>query len=170
MKNEINLAVDLPSLRLGYEQIKNVLHQQAEIARDYVNRAITLFAVATAVIGIGLPLLLTERTTNHVPAISLSVIPILFYAAVIVYFWKVVRPEYLRTVSSPKIVIEEYIDLNPDGFYSETIQDIDSTFNENQKVIKRKENAFITLIVLVIGETVSAVSLVLLFFAFGWFC
>jgi len=55
------LKKDFPSLQLAYEHVKDVLHEQKETVRDYANRAITLFSVATAIIGIALPLFISRN-------------------------------------------------------------------------------------------------------------
>jgi len=168
------LNKDFPSLKLGYEQAKDVLREQAEIARDYANRAITLFAVATAVIGIGLPLLFTKQVYQHyltanIPAISLSVLPILLYVGVFVSLWLVIRPEFIRTVGSPNILLDKgYLNLEPSDFYSEVIQDIASTFSENEKIIKRKERCLTKLIACMMIEVTMVIILVLLFSSFGF--
>jgi hypothetical protein len=172
----VDLEKDFPSLKLGYEQIKDVLREQATITQNYISRAITLFAIATAVIGIGLPLLFTGPKlsyTNlilHVPVICWAVLPLLIYAIVIFISWSIIRPSQLKTISSPKILQDEgYLQLEPGAFYSELIQDITENFNENEIIIERKEKDLIWLSVFVFTQTMFVVMIVLLFFAFGFF-
>lgn len=173
--DEKTLESDFPSLKLGYEQVKDTLHKQATIVSNYVNRAITLFAVATAVIGIGLPLLYTAHIPQQdlivrIPAIVLLVIPASLYACHFRYLWRVIRPEFIKTVASPKILLaEEYLELETNNFYSEVIQDVASTFSENEDVIREKERNLIKLIKCVTWEAAVVVILVLLFSSFGFF-
>lgn len=164
---------DFPSLRLGYEHVKDVLQEQAELAHHYVNRAITLFSIATAVIGIGLPLLFTQRMSEHylighVSIVVLSPIPILLYVVVVYYSWKIYQKEFLKTISSPTKVTEDFLELQPEEFYSNMIQHITSAFEENEEIIKGKEQNLTKLIIYVIAEAITMISLVLILFSFGF--
>ena len=169
----MGLDADFPSLKLSYEQVKDTLSEQATIIGNYINRAITLFAVATAVIGIGLPLLFTKEEYQHyltvnIPVISLSILPILLYIGVFIFFWVTIRPEFIKTVSNPKILLDEaYPELKPNEFYSEVIQDIALRFSENEELIRKKENGLKWLIGFMMAEVAMVVSLAVLF-SFFW--
>lgn len=165
---------DFPSLKLGYGQVKDVLQEQVEIARDYSNRAITLFSIAIAVLGIGLLLLLTRVISvsiicNHIPLIVFSVIPIILFVFVFVYFWKIYKMNIFVEIANPDIVINEFIELEPNKFYSEMIQHINSAFDKNEIVIRKKEKDLKILIVLTLSEISTLIILTLLFFSFGLF-
>ncbi len=164
-----------PSLRLSYEQVKDVLHEQEEIAHNYVNRAISLFSVGTAISGIGLPLLFTRHIPQCylfglIPITVFSVIPLLLYVEVINYSWKIIRREFLKTVSSPeKIITEGFLDLEPERFYSDMIQHIALAFTENENIIRSKQSNLIKLTFYTVGEAATLITLALLLSAFGFF-
>ena len=129
----MELNKDFPSLNLGYEQVKDVLQEQVEIARNYSNRAITLFSIAIAVLGIGLPILLTRFVStfiicDNVPLVVCSVIPIIMFVFVFVYFWKVYKMNLFEKITIPDIIIDEFIKLEPNKFYSEMLQHINLAF------------------------------------------
>ena len=127
-----------PSLSIGYEQIKDVLKDQVEVAREYENRAVTLFAIAIAVIGIGIPLLFTKIASKTLWLIP-SVIPIAIFVFVCFYFWKVYKLKPMKQMSEPKKIITDFISLEPKVFYSDMLKHLDSAFIENDEVIKHKE-------------------------------
>ena len=167
----MELNKEFPSLKLVYESILDTLKEQTEISRDYVNRAITLFSVGTAVIGIGLPLLFTKHFSDlkifkTLPFVDLFFIPILLYIGVIVFFRLVCNNEYLETVNSPTIVKDDYLELEPDIFYSEMIQNIEESFKKNEVVIKNKEKALTSLIGFTIAEVLMVIIPAILFFTF----
>jgi ABC-type polysaccharide/polyol phosphate export permease len=66
-------------------------------------------------------------------------------------------------------MIDDFIELEPDKFYSNMIQHISSAFDENESIIKQKENDLKWLIALTLLETSTIVCLTLLFFSFGLF-
>ena len=171
-----DLEKDFPSLKLGYEQIKDVLREQGTLTQNYISRAITLFSIATAIIGIGLPLLFTKSELPYnslifyVPVIVWAIIPLLIYMGVIVAFWIILHPEHLKIISNPKILLDGgFLELEPSMFYSEIIQDIARTFDENEKIVVKKQQDLIWLYVLLMLETMCLIIIVLLFFAFGFF-
>ena len=73
------LEMNFPSLKLGYEQVNDALKDQVEAVRDYESRAITLFSVAVAVLGIGMPLLLTKAVSQSLCWLTASLIPIVLF-------------------------------------------------------------------------------------------
>jgi hypothetical protein len=156
---------DFPSLRLGYEQIKDVLKEQKEINRDYLARAMTLFSVSTAVIGIGLPLMFTQKVVSLylvkplIPLTTLSVIPILIYAVIVFYTYSIWKKESLVTMENPTLIKDEFLELDESKFYSDMIQHIESGFIKNEKVIQRRAQHLSYLTNWVIIET----SIVVLF-------
>lgn len=162
-----NISSDFPSLQQGYEQVKNVLQDQVEIVSAYNNRAITLFSVAVAVLGIGIPLLLTEVAAQSLFWLILSLIPIVVFAFIYLRFWKVYRLRLMKQISDPKVIVEQFLELEPQTFYSDMIQHISEAFAENEVIIGQKEKDMKYLIALTLVEVSSVVVLALLFFSFG---
>jgi hypothetical protein len=77
MAGKKSLSEKYPSLNLAYEQVKDILIQQKETIRDYRSRAITLLVVATAVVGVGIPIGFTEELKNIVLFGSFTVLTLL---------------------------------------------------------------------------------------------
>ena len=161
-----NLYNDFPSLRLVYEQIKDALAQQKEVARDYANRAITLFSVATAILGIGLPMFYTKQIfatyliNKWIPLSALSVIPILIYVQIILVSWQIWLMQPIITLDNPE-KINDFLELDEAHFYSDMIQHTQKAFGKNKAVIQRKVQYLRQLVIWTIVET--AVIVVLAF-------
>lgn len=166
--NKKELESDFPSLRLGYEQVKDSLKEQVEIVRNYENRAIMLFSVAITILGVGMPLLLTKATSQSLHWLVVSLIPIVLSVFVYLYFWKTYRLSLMRQISDPGAIISEFIELKPQRFYSDMIQHISEAFAKNELVIRQKEENLRGLIVFAVLEVSSIVVLALLFFGFGF--
>ena len=167
--NKANLESDFPSLKLGYEQVKDVLPNQIESVREYENRAITLFSVAVAVVGIGMPLLLTKVASQSPCWLTTLLIPIILFVFVYLYFWKIYRLKLMKEISDPEVVIKEFIELEPQRFYSDMIQHINEAFAENEVIVRQKGKDTVWLIVFTLAEVSSVVILALLFFSFRFF-
>lgn len=165
--DEKDLQKDFPSLKLGYEQVNDALKDQVETVRDYENRAITLFSVAVAVLGIGMPLLLTKAASQSLCWLATSLIPVVLFVFVYLYFWKTYRLRLMKQISDPEVVISELIELEPQKFYSDMVQHINEAFAENEVVIRQKEKSLRVLIAFTLVEVSSVVVLALLFFSFG---
>jgi len=159
-----SIEKDFPSLKLGYEQVLDSLKNQAEISRDYSNRAITLFSIAIAILGIGLPILFNSHI--HGLPVLLAVIPVIVFVFVYFSFWKVYSMKPMIEIASPLSVISQFITLQPIQFFSESIQHISSAFTENEVVLKKKEKGLNWLIALTLIEVSTLVILTLLFFSF----
>ena len=56
-----NVEKEYPSLHLAFAYAKDILKEQAEIAHSIDIKAGTLWAVATAVIGLGIPLGISKQ-------------------------------------------------------------------------------------------------------------
>ena len=165
--DEKDLQKDFPSLKLGYEQVNDALKDQVETVRDYENRAITLFSVTIAVLGIGMPLLLTKAASQSLYWLTASLIPIILFVFVYLNFWKTYRLRLMKQISDPEVVISEFIELETQKFYSDMIQHINEAFAENEVVLRQKEKSLRVLIAFTLGEVSSVVVLALLFFSFG---
>ena len=165
--DEKDLQKDFPSLKLGYEQVNDALKDQVETVRDYENRAITLFSVTIAVLGIGMPLLLTKAASQSLYWLTASLIPIILFVFVYLNFWKTYRLRLMKQISDPEVVISEFIELETQKFYSDMVQHINEAFAENEVVLRQKEKSLRVLIAFTLGEVSSVVVLALLFFSFG---
>ena len=166
-----NLDKDFPSLRIGYEAVKDSLNNQRQVVQDYINRAITLLSIATAVIGIGVPLLYAQNITKlylfkpYIPLTTLSAVPILAWGVAVYYSCGVLKKESLTTIDNPSIIKDEFVTLTENKFYSDMIQHIDNAFKENEKIVKRKADNLRPLVWWVIIETVMVVLLAIAFSA-----
>lgn len=166
MNNQAHRDSDFPSLKLGYEQVKDVLRDQVELIRDYRNQAIMLFSVSVAVLGISFPLLFSKTVSKSLWLIA-ALVPVVIFLQVYRYFDRAYRLEEMKQITNPKTITEEFIELEPAAFYSDLIQHIADAFEDNEKIIAQKAKELQWLIGLTLAEVSSVVVLVLLFFSFG---
>ena len=165
MKNEFQ------SLRVGYEAIKDSLKNQREVIQNYINRAITLFSIATAVIGIGLPSLYAQNITKlylinpWFPLTYLSIIPVMVYGVNVYLFYCVLKKDLIITMDNPTIIKKEFVSLEENHFYLDMIQYTEDAFKKNEIVVKRKADNLQTLVGFVITETAIIIALVIAFSA-----
>jgi hypothetical protein len=146
-----------PSLDLAFDRVKGVLYDQKHMAAEYSTRIATLFSVATAVLGIGLPIGLSKLSTPFNPAWTvhfvLAMVAILFYlivVAVTVYgFW--LRP--FDTMDDPIKIRKEFWDLSPSEFKVQILAHIENAYTQNATNLKRRAYATQSLIVLVSIQT-----------------
>jgi len=148
-----------PSLELGYVQVKDILIQQKETVRDYGARAITLLAAATAIVGIGIPIGLTQ-SLEKVPLFSyftgrdIAIIPIVIYVAIAMLAWRAYRFREVKTLNEPEIIYRRFIKLNPSDFHHEMLLHTIDAFKSNAVIIIEKQNYLKTLLPLVITEAI----------------
>ena len=100
-----------PSLYLAYEQVKNVLADQIQTASVLETKASTLFAIATAMIGIVIPVGLNRITSDTLWLVILVVIPIGLYVCVWWLFRAVYSLQSFAELGDPK-TIEDYLNYS----------------------------------------------------------
>lgn len=156
-----NLSEQYPSLRLAYEQVRDILVQQRQTARDYGMKAITLLAVATAIAGIGIPLGFSKGLETIYlfgqPATGVVIIPIILYAMVVYCAYKTYKLAPIKTMNEPKIIRESFSVLNQDKFLYEMLLHTEIAFLHNAKIIREKEKTLKPLLPLVIMETAAII-------------
>ncbi len=159
-----DLAVKYPSLKLAYEHVKDVLSEQNETARSYVDRAITLLSVATATIGIGVPLLYNKGVLQKwflpgIRQVTASGIPVVIFFVIALYAYRAIKTPPFKTKDEPKAIRDEFAKLQPEEFYQEMINRIEKASKENESVLKIRHDALSILLWLTIVETIVMVFL-----------
>ena len=149
-----------PSLQLAYEYVRDILLEQGRIAQSRDSKAAVLWAVATAVIGVGIPLGINEKIAgldfNLYAMIAVLVLYILITIAAIVALF----PRRIETMKHPEGLYDRYAVLPKEYFIEYIYQDIEQGFKENDKIIKLKGWSTFALFILTFAETLTLV---------GWF-
>lgn len=157
-----------PSLKLAYEQVRDVLLDQKAIGRQYANRAMTLLVLATAITGIGMPFVLRQEIVSlklwGFPVVYLALIPIVLYFAILIYAKRAYEPIPFRTMNEPDKIGEKFWELSPDEFAYEMFMHIRDGFKKNEDSLNKREEALKPLLTLIIWQ---AFIVVILAFAFS---
>jgi hypothetical protein len=155
--NTMTTKEKYPSLHLAYEQVKNVLPDQIQTASVLETKASTLFAIATAMIGIVLPIGLNRITSDKYWLVILTVIPISLY----LYAWWLFRAVYslksFAELGDPK-TIEDYLNDSPDEFMKEAIRETKKAYEHNEGILEKKREMVRCLLPIVITEMMTLVA------------
>ncbi|MFC1906328.1 hypothetical protein ACFLV9_00605 [Chloroflexota bacterium] len=162
------LSQRYPSLKLAYEQAKDILLDQKAIGRQYADRAMGLLVLATAITGIGMPFIFRQEVINlelwGFRVVYLAIIPILLYFAILMYAKQAYEPVLFKTMNEPNKIDETFWELSPDEFAYEMFVHIRKGFKENEDSLNKREKALKPLLPL----TISLASIVvILAFAFS---
>lgn len=162
--------MDYPSLNMGYSLISNCLRDQRETARSYTNRALTIFSVASAIIGIGLAFGFSITEIPHIwhnlLVEVLSILPVALYFILVRFAYLAIKPRHIETLDDPSGLDDKLLSLSAEDFVTEMIERIKNSFEENQKALSIKADSLTLLIPILILETVAVVSAVIVFSVF----
>lgn len=140
-----------PSLHLAYDQIKNVLADQRQTASVLESKAFNFLTVATAITGIVIPLGFNRLTHDTLWLLAVLIIPIALY----MYAWSLFRNVYqlqaFEKLGDPK-GSRDYMDLEPEQFMLEAIEQIDEAFQKNETILEGKRKALSRLLPVVACE------------------
>lgn len=149
---------DYPSIKLAYDWVRAVLTEQGQIAASHDNKSAVLWAVATAIIGVGIPIGINKAfmLLNHGLYIMIATLVIYVLAtitAIIALF-----PRRVETMKHPKALRDRYAVLPEEYFVEYLYQDIEQGFSENDKIVKLKGWSGFLLFILTFVEALLIVS------------
>ena len=134
-KNEANrFASQFPSLELSYQHIRNVLEQQAQIADVLGMKAASLWAVATAVVGIVIPLAFFKRP-DYLSGWSLALLIIIgfFYLSCTCLSWFIIFPKRYYGIANIEKIKTEFASLQKERFMVDMISHIEESYKQNRQ-------------------------------------
>ena len=124
--NAEELSAQYPSLRLAYEQVKDVLSGQEQTSSILDNKISTLFGVSTAIIGIGIPLIISMITTPFrleiiIPVSLLLLVVISIYIMIVKACFSAYKLKEFITMDDPNEIRKKMWDVDPAIFYHEIL-------------------------------------------------
>lgn len=139
---------------MAYDQIKGVLADQRQTANVLESKAFSLLTVATAVTGIVTPLSFNRLTCDTLWLLIPLIIPIALYIYAWLLFRKVHQLQGVSKLGDPK-GSRDHMDLEPEQFMLEAIEQIDKASEDNEKILDGKRKALKRLQPVVMSEIVT---------------
>ena len=146
-----------PSLPLGYDRIRDVLWQQSQTADHIDTKCAVYWAVATAVIGIGLGIAFIQAADPQKSVVWLWVGAGVAYLATTVIFLAEQLPTRFELANGPEGLREQFWGLSPDEFQYEMSLHIEEAFDENSPRVVRKGRLMVGVIAGTLTEAVLVV-------------
>ena len=135
------LKEELPSLDLSFDWVKGVLDDQSATANVLDTKALTLFSVATAVLGIsvtfGIPSLASAATLR----MTFAATALGAYILVVYYSVRAVWVREFATVDDPATIREDYWYMPTKQFKLEILAWIERIYEENKTQLDKKGQA-----------------------------
>ena len=126
-----------PSLHSAYERIQDVLWQQAQTADHLDSKAATFWSIATAIIGIGVPIALSIDNAS-VKYETLWLMPILSYGIGTIGFLIEYFPRRFELMNHPGYLRDDFWELEPAKFEQELALLMEGAFLKNASQLKWK--------------------------------
>ena len=129
-----------PSLDLAFDWLKGDLHRQVKLAEEYDTRLATIFSVATAIVGIGVPFSIgimkdiPRCSTSFVMLVAAAVIYAFVALSVFIGFW---MRDY-ETLDDPQIIREDFWTLDTWRFKEEMLLHLEESHKANEKKLHWK--------------------------------
>lgn len=147
---------EYPSIQLGFDHVKGVLPYQRHSAETLDTKASTLFATATAVLGIGLPLGISRLDSTFTWVLILGLLPVFAYGVVVASMYIAYKPREWRTLDNPVEINKNFLHLQPNEFFHEILMHTEGAFEKNNENLQAKAKAVNILLIAVASETVLA--------------
>ena len=131
-----------PSLDLAFEWVKGVLTSQSNAADSLETKAMNLFTLATAILGLGVSAGVLS-SPNNIPlaSILLGAASLMAYGFVIGYAFAAIRLRKFETLDNPIILRERYWDMNPVNFKMELLSHLEDSYQRNETKLNEKARA-----------------------------
>jgi len=132
------------SIALVYEHVRGVNRQQYDAAVNLDSKAATIQGVTTAIVGIGVPLGISQIPTITpvcfgVAMAFLAIVPILLYVRGLLLFIEGYRLRPFQfTESVTEMRTKKVSELGADDFYRTMLIHIEGCFNSNQEQLDKK--------------------------------
>jgi len=132
-----------PSLDLAYEQVKGVLSEQEQTARALDTKVATLVIVATAIIGIAIPVVFSiidirMRTDLGIVFAVITIVPIAIWVFLLNKAYNAYKLRAFITMNKPEEIWSKLADKQPEEFYYEIIANTQQAFDSNCNHLERK--------------------------------
>ena len=148
---------------LAYDQIKGLVEAQKAHGAHIDTKSSTMFAVATALVGIAVPLVLsqfwsgadiTSKEFQHRGVLLwATLLPVSAYLATACLFWRTYRLKEYWDVNDPEGV-KKVVKLTPEAGYESLYKSVEKAYIHNKKINDRKVKNFTWLLQAVIAQTV----------------
>lgn len=140
---ETNPLQKYPNIEISYQQVSTVLSEQKQIASALDSKAAVIFATATAIVGLGIPLgfsmLLSMTQRQAIILCSLAIIPLGAYARCLIEFWNEYRLREFRTLNDPTEIRGKFAVLHSrEMFYYNALLNTELFFRDNKVKIQKK--------------------------------
>ena len=154
-----------PSLAIAYEQLKGVAETQMSHGADIDAKASAMFALATAMVGIAVPLVLIRLGTGHpIPhfevLVWLSLVPVVLYVAALFLFVRLYWLAKYQDLNDPD-QIKRIIKLSTEDAYISLYRGIESIHKNNRSINNRKVRLFKWLFAVVGTQTLLVIGVAL---------
>lgn len=128
-----------PSIDQAFDWVKNLLDSQKELAEKYTDRLATLFSVATAILGIGLPLGAKITEDAFSPWSSSFIAILIATGAYFIIVILAVIGFWLRDIhlmDNPVVIKEYFWVLSPWKFKEQILLHIEDAYKLNNTTLK----------------------------------
>ena len=150
-----------PSLPLAYEQLKGIAISQIADGGHIDTKAAAMFALASALVSVVLPVTLVRLGVGHPPQqieamVLLSIVPVLLYVFVCFCFLRIYRLRDYQDFNNPK-EIKSIIGLTEEAAYTSLFRVIERAHKNNKTIVDEKARQFERLFWAVGGQTLSVI-------------
>ena len=139
------------SLKLAYEQVKGLVEAQKAHGALLDSKSSTMIAVATALVGIAVPLVLDRfwgETSAAIWGVNLGyavlasvVFPVIAYAYAFVVFWRTFVLADYHDINDPNEV-KKIVDLDLQTSYAILYKAVEKAYRHNKNINDRKVRNF----------------------------
>lgn len=133
-----------------FDWVRGVLYDQRTTATRYIERIVTLFSFATAIVGLGLPLLSSQ---GEIPQ-SLLIAAIVAYACTAVAVLYGLFPRGFNTADTPSETESLFKKYGPQKFGRELLEEIKTAYECNEPKLKQLAWTMTAIAALVTLDTV----------------
>ncbi|HEX9896428.1 MAG TPA: hypothetical protein VGA85_02035 [Dehalococcoidales bacterium] len=127
-----------PSIDLAFDWVKDVLDTQISLVDSLDNKAMTLFGVATAILGIGASLGQNILNPKAILPFACGAIAFIAYIFVIGFTISALAVRGFDTLKNPIIMREYYWDLSPVQFKIQLLAHLEDAYTSNKEKVDKK--------------------------------
>ncbi len=151
---------------LAYDQVKDLVEAQKAHGAHIDVKSSTMLAVATALVGIAVPLVLgqfwnsVDMTAKEYQyrdvLLWATLLPVLAYSVTAFLFWRTYRLKEYRDVNNPDEV-KKIINLTLEAGYESLYKAVEKAYVHNKKITDEKVKNFRCLLIAVLIQTLTIV-------------
>lgn len=155
MDKNAEIKIPPPSLDLAFEWVKDVLINQSNASDSLEGKAMTLFTLATAILGVGVSAgVLSSSGKIPLASIIFGAFSLAAYGFVIGYALVAIRLRRFETLDNPITMREWYWDMEPLQFKMELLSHLEDSYKRNETNLSEKALATRLLIVATAAQVV----------------